>query len=285
MLCRLALLALAFAQVHAAAQSTCPAVNFVSAKTLNLKPTPNSHIDVIRQPDGSYTGFEATDAAPYRTISVTPHFERQFATCLPHTIPTSPSAAPPVANPPGAGSPLQVSMAVGSANFFVATISADLLTVHFDVFDSQHNLLSENNFTSMIADIFTPIDYFESLLLADANGDGKLDLIAVFDTNLVYGINYGGVWVFPGNGDGTFQAGKRQSLTSNGQLMAAQSVAVGDLNGDSKPDLVFSAVGHLPITIALGNGDGTFNPQTLTVSTQSVPSAFVAIGDLNGGFR
>ncbi len=40
----------------------------------------------------------------------------------------------------------------------------------------------------MIADIFTPIDYFESLLLlADANGDGKLDLIAVFDTE-------SGVW-------------------------------------------------------------------------------------------
>ncbi len=129
MLCRLALLVYwRFAQVHAAAQSTCPLrLIVVSAKTHLANRSPNSHIDVIRQPDGSYTGFEATDAVPYRTISVTPHFERQFAACLPHTVPTSPSAAPPVVQilrEPDAQ--LQVPMAVGSANFFVATISADL---------------------------------------------------------------------------------------------------------------------------------------------------------------
>jgi hypothetical protein len=281
MMSRLVISALVLVRV--AAQSTCPGVNFLAARTVNLRPTATSHVDVIRQPDGSYTGFEAADAAPYGVLSVMPHFERQFAACLPHPIPITPSAPPPIANPSGAGSQLQVSMAIGSANFFVASISADSYTLHFDLFDSQHNLLSENNFTSTFvnSDQLNVFDGIESLLLADLNGDGKLDLIAVFDTNLLYGFDDGGVWVFLGNGDGTFQTGKRQPLTSNGQLMAAQTVAAADLNGDGKLDLVFSSVGYLAITIALGNGDGTFNTETLTIPSPGVSAAFVAIADLN----
>jgi hypothetical protein len=267
----------------AAAQSTCPGGNFLAARTVNLKPTPASHIDLVRQPDGSYTGFEAADAAPYQPLSTTSHFERQFATCFPHPIRFTPSAPPPIA-PLGAGSQLQASMALGSANFFVATISADTYTLHFDVFDSQHRLLSETNFSNKVP-TFEPFevnDGFESLLLTDLNGDGKADLVAVFNTYVDIAEIQGGVWVFLGNGDGTFQAGKRQWLITNQTVSAAMSAAAGDVNGDGHPDLVFSGVGNLPITIALGNGDGTFNSQTLTVSTGFAPSASVSIADLNG---
>src|SRR5579864_152358 len=91
------------------AQSTCPEVNLLSARTLNLKPSSTSHIDLSRQNDGSYTGYEVVDAAPYRVIKTTPHFQRQFADCLPHSLPESPMGSPPVENPPGAESQYQVS--------------------------------------------------------------------------------------------------------------------------------------------------------------------------------
>src|SRR5258707_1245902 len=70
---------LAMASFSAFAQSTCPSVNFLTARSASLKPSATSHIDVIRQSDGSYTGFEVADAAPYRTLNVTPHFEKQFS--------------------------------------------------------------------------------------------------------------------------------------------------------------------------------------------------------------
>ena len=55
-----------------------------------------------------------------------------------------------------------------------------------------------------------------------------------------------------GNGDGTFQPAVRYTLGGFG----ATSVALADVNGDGKLDLLVatgSAVGVL-----LGNGDGTF---------------------------
>jgi len=257
-------------------QSTCPAVDFLAARTVNLKPSTTSHLDAVRQSDGSYTGFEVTDAAPYRIVQTTPHFERQFAACLPHTIPAAPSLVPPLANPIGAGSQVQAAAAVG-ANYFVAHISGDQLTIYFDVFDPGHNLLSETPFTSTVG------DNFESLALADLNGDGKLDLIAVLNTPPAQGIAYGGVWTFLGKGDGTFQPGVRQVLTSRPQLMAAFSVAIGDLNGDGKPDLVIAAPGA-SLNIFMGNGDGTFNPSAMTLGAlvEAQAQVSVALADLNG---
>jgi len=119
MRCLVALLA--FLPMTVFAQSTCPPVNFLMARTVNLKPSATSHVDVVRQSDGSYTGFEAADASPYRVIQTTTHFERQFAACLPHTIPASPSLTPPIANLAGAGSQLQAAMTV-AANFILAHI-------------------------------------------------------------------------------------------------------------------------------------------------------------------
>jgi len=61
--------------------------------------------------------------------------------------------------------------------------------------------------------------------------------------------------VLLGNGDGTFQAARIQD--SGG--LNPTSVAVADVNGDGKPDLIvangYSTSG---IGVLLGNGDGTF---------------------------
>jgi hypothetical protein len=85
--------------------------------------------------------------------------------------------------------------------------------------------------------------------------------------------NNGSVSVLLGNGDGTFQPAV--SYGSGGQ--SALSVAIGDVNGDGKPDLV---VGYSEaIAVLLGNGDGTFQaPVSYWLGAENT----VAIGDVNG---
>jgi hypothetical protein len=76
-------------------------------------------------------------------------------------------------------------------------------------------------------------------VLADFNGDGKLDLAYAEGVQL-------------GNGDGTFQA----EIVLDSALIGSGNAAVGDFNGDGKLDLV--AVTGLNTQAFFGNGDGTF---------------------------
>jgi hypothetical protein len=58
-----------------------------------------------------------------------------------------------------------------------------------------------------------------------------------------------------------------------------RSVAMGDLNGDGKPDLVVANANSSTVSIFLGDGTGNFGPKT-DMSTNTMPQS-VAIGDLN----
>ncbi len=150
-----------------------------------------------------------------------------------------------------------------------------------------------------------------SLVTADFNGDGKLDLAVANETDET-------VSILLGNGDGTFQPhfdypasiGPDQVVAadfngdgildlalapgfsqenvvillgnSNGTFQApiqtgivAGGIIAGDFNGDETPDLVFGN------SIALGNGNGTFQTPTLLDSTGQVLGALAA-GDFNG---
>ena len=285
MLSRLTVLLAALA-ASAFAQPNCPSPNFLTAPRVNLKPSATSHVDLVRQSDGSYTGFEVADAVPYRVIQTTPHFERQLAACIPHTIgaPLVPASRLGIAT--GEGSQLQVAAAVG-ANFFVGRIGADQVTIYFDVFDAQHNLISDSVFTLRFAQpgsLQASNEVFQSLALADLNGDGKLDLAVVFNNPLGSGLAEGGVYTFLGNGEGTFQPGNRQVLTSRPQPVAAQSASIADLNGDGKPDLVLTAPYTAPVNVFLGKGDGSFQTQALplTIPADCLNPFSAAVGDLNG---
>src|SRR4029077_9673154 len=93
--------------------------------------------------------------------------------------------------------------------------------------------------------------YTFSVAAEDVNGDGRPDLL-VSNECADNTCGNGSVGVLLGNGDGTFHAAV--SYGTGGQY--AYSVAVGDVNGDGKPDLV---VAHqLSVAVLLGNGDGTF---------------------------
>jgi hypothetical protein len=59
-----------------------------------------------------------------------------------------------------------------------------------------------------------------------------------------------------------------------------RSVAVGDLNGDGKLDLVVANQDSRNVSVLLGNGDGTFAP-AVNYAVGDTP-LFVAIADFNG---
>jgi Bacterial Ig-like domain (group 3)/FG-GAP-like repeat/FG-GAP repeat/EF hand len=125
-------------------------------------------------------------------------------------------------------------------------------------------------------------DAADAVAVADVNGDGKPDLIASnqFMTNATPN---GGVGVLIGNGDGTFQAAV--PYYSGGQN--ARSVAVGDINGDGKPDIVVvneyinQDTSSGGFGLLLGNGDGSFQP-AVTYSTGVDRTISAVISDVDG---
>jgi hypothetical protein len=119
-------------------------------------------------------------------------------------------------------------------------------------------------------------------VVADLDGDGKPDIV------VANGNGKAGVGVLLGNGDGTFQPVVTYDL---GEKFAS-AVAVADVNGDGRPDVVVSdcasgqytcqvnsSVGVLP-----GNGNGTLQPP-LTYASGGLFSIGVALADINGDGR
>ena len=92
--------------------------------------------------------------------------------------------------------------------------------------------------------------------------------------------------VLLGNGDGTFQPQVTYAVGT-----APVAIVAGDFMGDGRLDLAVASGGDLlpweagpgTVSVLLGNGDGTFQPQ-VTYAVGSVPAAIVA-GDFTGDGR
>jgi hypothetical protein len=120
----------------------------------------------------------------------------------------------------------------------------------------------------------------------DLNGDSTPDIVQYVPA--VFG-NGGMVTtpqsfqVYLGKTDGTFGTAATVSAVAN----PLGPIAVADLNGDGKPDLIAEgntgSNGIGEIGVALGNGDGTFQtPKTFTLSTLPTNRPSLAVGDFDG---
>lgn len=115
--------------------------------------------------------------------------------------------------------------------------------------------------------------FLQNVVVADFNGDGKLDIAATDNTDNI-------VQILIGNGDGTFSPGAFYPTDSNSNPGPTDIVA-GDFNHDGKIDLAIANANTNTIGVLLGNGDGTFgNFVSYPLPGQS-PGSLAAV-DLNG---
>jgi len=138
--------------------------------------------------------------------------------------------------------------------------------------------------TFPIADLLGP----SNVATGDFNRDGKADLAVSALT---------GIFIMLGNGDGTFSLAPNPQKTHGGYGFADSSLAVADMNGDGKLDLIALNVHHSvssgfsTVEWGLGNVDGTFqgplgNVNPCIQSSACLPLSFapswLALGDFNG---
>ena len=118
------------------------------------------------------------------------------------------------------------------------------------------------------------------MVVGNFNADAKPDLA------LANSMQYAdSVSILLGKGDGAF--GKAKYFPVG--FSEPNSIAVGDINQDSRDDLaVTSSDSPESVSVLLGRGDGTFGPATLLPtgagSAGASPTA-VAIGNLNAGLN
>ena len=111
-------------------------------------------------------------------------------------------------------------------------------------------------------------NFLSSVVAADFNGDGNLDLAVTSQFD-------GTVIVLLGNGNAGFSASI--ALPAGQQ---PDAVATGDFNHDGKLDLAVANSSSNDVSIFLGNGNGTFAAQT-RISTGLQPRG-LAVGDFTG---
>ena len=102
----------------------------------------------------------------------------------------------------------------------------------------------------------------------DFNGDHKLDFAVVGDTDSTGGILFG-------RGDGSFAPEVPFAISSAG----AEGIAVDDLDGNGKPDLVV-ATGGQSVGVLLNPGDGSFSQESTYAAGGGAWT--LALADFNG---
>lgn len=120
----------------------------------------------------------------------------------------------------------------------------------------------------------------EAAVLADVNGDGKVDIVIVTcnQNGCNSSIGQEQLWVLTGKGDGTWNAPQPFNIPSYGTYPLANLIAA-DLRGTGHPDLIGSNG-----LVLLNNGSGVF-----TVGTPAFPPVYsnsgygpnLAAGDFN----
>jgi hypothetical protein len=126
------------------------------------------------------------------------------------------------------------------------------------------------------SEVFTSLTQsLGGIAAGDFNGDGKADLATVFSNCSNNTCLPGDAVVLIGNGDGTFQPPVEYTVG-----LEPENVAVGDFNGDGKPDLAISNFAANTASILLNNGNGTFQSH-VDYPTGTNPGP-ISTGDFRG---
>src|ERR1700722_7932922 len=115
----------------------------------------------------------------------------------------------------------------------------------------------------------------QTVVVADLNGDGKLDLV-------IGNHNSANVSVLLGVGDGTFQPAVDYNTPNTG---TPDSIAVGDFDGDGNLDLAvaISGINASEVAILRGNGNGTFQSYfTIPIGFHSSGPLSIVAADFDG---
>lgn len=159
--------------------------------------------------------------------------------------------------------------ALVAGNFVKGNKNLDLaVALGLESSGSVQILLGNGDGTFALGDAYGVAPEPLSITAADFRSDGRTDIaVGEFEGR--------GVAVLLGNGDGTFQ---QPVVYKAGTPLG---VAVADMNGDGKPDLVAATLAGLSgrVDVLLGNGNGTFK------TAQQYPAGefprAVAISDFN----
>src|SRR5579872_105336 len=122
-----------------------------------------------------------------------------------------------------------------------------------------------------------------STTLGDLSGDGKPEIVSSNCSN-----SGNDITVYVNNGDGTFATGVYYDgavsggATSGAADVYTNAVAIADVNGDGKADIIATNDYSGDVTILFGNGDGTVNVPTFGYATGGYPVVPAIVADFNG---
>jgi Calx-beta domain/FG-GAP-like repeat len=178
------------------------------------------------------------------------------------------------------GAPSYVNVGNGPYQVDIGDVNHDgkldfATTAYFDLGVSVFLGDGAGNFAAASGSPFTAARGLRALRMADLNGNGDLDIVAVnYDAN--------NVSVLLGNGSGGFVAASGTPALVGS---APVDLATGDFNLDGKLDVVTANSSNgSSVSTLLGDGTGHFQTATFIASGGSTPRAVIT-ADLNGDGR
>ena len=180
----------------------------------------------------------------------------------------------------GFGAPSQFGRADGALTGVTADFNndghPDVATLNDDRSLSVWRGNGDGTFRPAVKTAIASWGELHSMAAADFNGDGKMDLVYSAEEN--YLAEWGSVEVRLGDGQGGFPTRHVYQLDKKNP----NGLAVADLNGDGRADVVTTNYGNHDgfVSVLLGNGDGTvrYNPASSNFASGLFPQD-VAVGD------
>jgi hypothetical protein len=163
----------------------------------------------------------------------------------------------------------------------------DLLTANFDVSGSSPATVGVQlggRLGTVTLFLIGNDSYPSDIKVADVNGDGKLDVLTtMYDVGAGRAGSLAGVLL--GTGTGNFGTVARYSTgesSPTGTRSTPYSLAVADVNGDGKLDLLTANQGTNTVGQLLGTGTGTFGAATTYSTGEGSAPRGIVVADVNG---